>query len=80
MLLDLSKIPLTCWLVSFSTAGFNSWADARRGRVVEMAALLKAQPPEDYTDPHDEARIRKTVESLDDYNLTSSRKLAGTSL
>lgn len=39
---------------------------------MEMGALLKAQPPDDFTDPQDETRIAETIKSLDAYKLTAS--------
>ncbi|KAL8433756.1 hypothetical protein ACSSS7_003653 [Eimeria intestinalis] len=41
-----------------------------------MTALLNSQPPQDFTDPLDDARIAQTLANLDAYRLTASGCLA----
>ncbi|KAL8440052.1 hypothetical protein Efla_004036 [Eimeria flavescens] len=69
-------------LAAFSllNRGLTSWPENRQKRLEEIAALLKAQPPENFTDPQDEARIAQTVESLDAYRLIPSSRVAGETL
>lgn len=48
--------------------------------MLEMAALLKAQPADDFTDPQDERRITETIKTLDAYRLTATGALSAATL
>ncbi|KAL8275156.1 hypothetical protein Esti_000906 [Eimeria stiedai] len=54
----------------------NIWSEGRTKRVETMSALLHSRPPQDFTDPLDDAHMAQTLANLDAYRLTASGCLA----
>ncbi|CDJ29126.1 WD domain-containing protein, putative [Eimeria mitis] len=76
-----SLVALTLQSEEFTgTPGAAPSTGPRRQRMLEMAALLKAQPKEELANAQDEQRIAETIKNLNACNLTASGTLSRKSL